>query len=226
MAKLVLSVNGNLIDQRFVDQPLLRIGRGADNDIVIADAAVRDHHASILCVGEDHILNSDLAGDELLVNGRPTRRHIFQHLDTVQFGNHHLRYMNTRAARDDLDLTMIVKTLDLRENKPVIAEVGHVRGSKVHFAEGHVRVLRQADTGTAGAAIALDRVVTTFGTPGRELFVLTRRPHGIFASEVDGNGKLRINRRALSERVTALRDGDLIEGAGWLLEFRLGPRAE
>ena len=74
MAKLVLSANGNLVNQYFLDQPLLRIGRGADNEIIIDDPEVREHHASIRCVGDDHILSAEGDADDLSINGRPTGR--------------------------------------------------------------------------------------------------------------------------------------------------------
>jgi predicted component of type VI protein secretion system len=228
MAKLVLSANGNLVNQYFLDQPLLRIGRGADNEIIIDDAEVREHHASIRCVGDDHILSAEGDADDLSINGRPTGRRILQHLDTLQFGRHHLRYMNTRVAKNnDLDLTMNVRTLGKNgDPAATIAELPNARGNKVRFPAGHVRVLRRHPAMAAGRTVVLDRVITTFGTPGLELIVLTRRPQGFSLSHVEGATRPRINRRPISEQATPLSDGDVIEGAGWLLEFRLGAPAE
>lgn len=225
MAKLVLSLNGNLANQYFIDRPALRIGSAGDNEIVVEDSSISPVHATLRCVGEDHILEagSDTAG--LLINGASTNRRILQHLDTIQVGKYHLRYLNTRVSRTtSLDHTMLISTLD--KDGQVATEVASIsknRGNKVHFPAGYVRVLRSTDSAISqGQVIALDRVVATFGTPGKKLMVLTRRPVGFFLGHVEGPEMPRINRHHISGKAEMLREGDLIEGAGWELTFHLG----
>lgn len=223
MAKLVLSLNGNLTNQYFTDQPELRIGSAEDNEISVDDPAVAPQHAILRCVGEDHILEVCEGMAALVVNATPVNRRVLQHLDTIQLGNYHLRYLNTRVAgKNNLDYTMLIDTLD-KEGR-VINPVGNLtgaRGNKVHFPSGYVQVLRGVGI-PQGRVVALDRVVTTFGTPGEQLMVVTRRPIGFFLSLVEGRDTPRINRQAISAKAAPLKDGDVIESPGWELEFHLG----
>ena len=223
MAKLVLSLNGNLVNQYFTDQATLRIGSAGDNEIVVDDPAIAPLHASIRCVGEDHIL--EVGGDtsELLVNGSPVDRRILQHLDTVQLGNYHLRYMNTRvSSKNNLDYTMLIDTLDM-DGQPsaTVGSLSKARGSNVHFPSGYIRVLRGEGI-LQGQIVTLDRVVATFGIPGKKLMVVTRRPSGFFLSHVEGPEMPRINQQSIAGKAVQLRDGDVIESTGWELEFHLG----
>lgn len=225
MAKLVLSLNGNLANQYFIDQPTLRIGSSGDNEIVVNDSSILPLHATLRCVGEDHILEACGEPGGLVINGVSVNRRILQHLDTMQLGKYHLRYLNTRVARTtSLDHTMLINTLD-REGQAVteVASLPKTRANKVHFPAGYVRVLRSPDGAISqGHVIALDRVVTTFGTPGKKLMVLTRRPMGFFLGHVEGSEMPRLNQKSISGKADMLRDSDLIEGAGWQLTFHLG----
>lgn len=225
MAKLVLSLNGNLINQYFTDRPELRIGSSADNDIVVDDPSCRPFHAVIRCVGEDHILETCDASAGLIVNGNPLERRILQHLDTLQFGRHHLRYMNPRvAAKNNLDYTMLIDALDKDGELAICAgNAADAPNSNIRFPAGYVQVLRGVDV-NQGQFVTLDRVVSTFGTPGTQLMVITRRPAGFFLSHVEGTEMPRINGRSIAGKASQLNDGDVIELTGWELEFHLGER--
>ena len=112
MAKLILSLNGTVINQFFIDKPSLTIGREQGNDIVIDDAVLSRQHARVLTVEKDQIVEDLQSSNGTLLNGRPLTRQILQHGDVIQLGSHHLRYMSTRVAGDaDLERTMIIKGL-------------------------------------------------------------------------------------------------------------------
>ena len=82
MAKLVLSTDGSIVHQSFLDQERVTIGRAADNDVVVDDPAVSREHAAIFQVGNDHILEhpSKLADTS---STDAATRHILQHGDTM-----------------------------------------------------------------------------------------------------------------------------------------------
>src|SRR5262245_4154603 len=109
MAKLVLSNGGAIVDQCFLDDRRVTIGRGAGNRMVVDDPAVAETHAAISSVGHDYILEGLAKGGGILVNGRPTQRHILQHNDVIALGVFHLRYVDTRASSEiDLERTMLI----------------------------------------------------------------------------------------------------------------------
>jgi len=227
MAKLVLSTGGSMIHQCFLDRERVKVGRAPHNQIVIDDPAVSDEHAAILTVGNDHILEHPSKLIDTLVNGSPSTRHILQHGDTMQFGAFYLRYLNPRASADsDLDRTMLISGLARvhnaqREPGPA-APAGHIRSAHaadVRFPKGKVKVI--AGSRNSGT-IKLDRVVATFGKPGKELAVVTRRPRGYFITHVEGRRSARVNGQSIGGKdARLLRHGDIIEVAEEKLEFLL-----
>lgn len=225
MAKLVLSLNGVLHNQFFTDLPILRIGRAAENEIVIDDPALVEFHACIRCIGEDHILEDIANSGGILVNGTPVSRQILQHLDTIQLGAYHLRYMNSRvASQTSLDHTMLIEALPGERQTTVTQDTTTAdKGTGIfHFPDGYVRVLQGDEQHAKGEIIPLDRVIATFGKPGKQRVVLTRRPQGFFLSLVEGANPPKVNQRSTSGKAVALKNGDVIDAGGCRLEFHLG----
>ncbi|MCC7326909.1 MAG: FHA domain-containing protein [Burkholderiales bacterium] len=226
MAKLVLSTEGSIVDQRFLDDARLTVGRGADNAIVVDDAAVDDLQFAIVVVGNDHILEHLAQGAGTVVNGKPVRRRILQHGDVVELGVYHLRYVDAKTSSAfDLERTMLIAGLP----PPMAAVAGDAaertdsdappaRVSTVHFPRGRVRW--SDDTGGERTQ-ELDRVVATFGVPGVQLAVVTRRPHGYFLTHVEGRVSARVNGRSIGTQPLGLRHGDVIEVGDDKLHFEI-----
>jgi pSer/pThr/pTyr-binding forkhead associated (FHA) protein len=227
MAKLVLSSGGSIVHQCFLDRERVNVGRASQNHVVIDDPAVSDEHAAIVTVGNDHILEHLSKLADTMVNGSPVARHILQHGDTMQFGEFYLRYLNPRASADsDMDRTMLITGLQARGQKVqrdsgAPAREVHVRSAhaaEVRFPKGKIKVI--AGSRTSGT-IRLDRVVATFGKPGKELAVVTRRPRGYFITHVEGRRPARVNGQSIGKDARLLRHGDIIEVAEEKLEFLL-----
>ena len=56
MAKLVLMLNGKIINQYFIEQPSISIGRVPGNEICISDPLLSRRHARITVAGADEVL--------------------------------------------------------------------------------------------------------------------------------------------------------------------------
>ncbi len=225
MAKLVVSFDGNIVHQHFLDAESVGIGRDAASAIHIDHPTVSRQHARIVVVGEDHIIE-DLGGSNgTLVNGVRITRRILQHRDIIECGAYHLCYLNSRIAAElELDRTMLIAALPAASDvaaKGAVAESAETaiparRPLKVRFPSAYARPL----TGIgAGKKVALDRVVTTFGKAGDDVVVITRRPSGFFLSRVEGANSVRINGRPVTDFPYALQGGDEISVAGQLIEF-------
>jgi hypothetical protein len=226
MAKLVLSSEGAIVQQRFVDKDVVNIGRREDNELVIDDAAVRPRHAAIVPVGNDHILEDRDGGTR--VNGTAVSRHILQHGDVIQLGAFYLRYLNPRATSElDLERTMLIAGLHVpdepspeaasRASGAPVAPRARAR-AQVRFPSGCMRVTAGA---RAGTTVALDRVITILGKPGGPVAVVARRPRGFFATHVEGRRRPRVNGRSLGTESRPLRHGDVLEVADEAFELVL-----
>jgi pSer/pThr/pTyr-binding forkhead associated (FHA) protein len=227
MAKLVLSSGGSIVHQCFLDQERVNIGSERHNHVVIDDPVVEAEHAIIVPVGNDHILEDLRSIHGTFLNGARVFKHILQHGDVIQFGAFHLRYLNPRASAErDLERTMLITGLERfavanpRQSGPPPdgLRIPSARMTGIRFPKGRVRVIAGS---RAGEMIELDRVVATFGTPGDQLAVITRRPHGYFITHVEGRHTPRVNRRSVGKQARALHHGDVIEVADQTLEFLL-----
>jgi len=225
MAKLVLSNNGAVVDQCFLDEAGVSVGRAPSNRIVVDDPAVSDAHATISAVGHDYILE-DVAGGLIAVNGTPTPRRILQHNDVIELGAFHLRYIDTKASSEiDLERTMLIPGLSLRPDVKPARELGEItqdlhipssRATKARFPTAQVRWTAGA---RANATQALDRVIATFGNPQDGLAVVTRRPHGFYVTYVEGRAFPRVNGESIGKDPRHLQSGDVISVAGEEIEF-------
>ncbi|MEO6567079.1 MAG: FHA domain-containing protein [Casimicrobiaceae bacterium] len=226
MAKLVLSTDGTVVFQCFLDSERLQIGRLPSNQVVIDDPRVGAAHALIVSVGNDHILENLHNVTGTYVNGTRVERHILQHSDVIEFGAYNLRYLNPRVAMETgLDRTMIISGLkpqtvlapeDARPS-PESLRVPSARPTRSHAAQGRI-VLRGGPR--ARSTIELDRVVTLVGVPGKRLAVITRRPHGYFLTHVEGDRMPKLNGRRIDREARQLRDGDEIEVGGESMRFK------
>lgn len=219
MAKLVLSSDGAIVTQRFLDEESVTIGRAPGNDVVVDDPAVADLHASISVVGNDYILEGG-GTVAVAVNGTPQTRRILQHGDVIELGAYSLKYIDSRAAGEiDLERTMLIPGLgpvlgteDAGTDEPVPSS----RPPKKRFPQARVEWIGGP---RRGSMRSLERVIDTFGTPGVGVVVVTRRPHGFFVTHVEGAGYPRVNGESIGKEPRALAGGDVIEVAGEKLRF-------
>jgi len=226
MAKLVLSSDGAILFQCFIDKERLSVGKASHNQVVINDPAVSEQHAVVIPVGNDHILQNLQSINATLVNGSRVLRHILQHGDVMQFGTFYLRYLNPKAEDSDLDRTMLIAGLQRRVNtaqrdsRPPTKQVRvpTARPANISFPKGRVKFLAGS---RAGEVIKLDRVIATFGRRGKELAVVARRPHGYFITHVEGRRATRVNHWSIGKEARLLQHGDVIEVADERLEFLL-----
>jgi pSer/pThr/pTyr-binding forkhead associated (FHA) protein len=224
MAKLVLSHQETVVDQCFLDDARITIGRARGNRIAVDDPSVADTQASISAVGHDYILE-DLRGTGVVVNGTRTRRRILQHADVIELGAFNLRYVDTKASSEiDLDRTMLIPSLaggagaspGLDKTQDLL--IPSSRASKARLPSGRVRFM---NGDRRGQTQALTRVVATFGEPPRGVVVVTRRPKGFYVTYVEGDAQPRVNGESIGREPRHLHDGDLIEIAGLELAFAL-----
>ncbi len=214
MAKLVLSSGGTVVFQCFVDRQRLGVGRDPANQIVVEDPWVSREHAAILAVGNDHILEDLSSANGTVVNGQRMSRRILQHGDVVELGAFHLRYLNPKAAEDELDRTMLIEGIAAAQIA-VPAErdapaVPRTRATRIKFPRGRAYMMSGP---RAGTTIELDRVVARFGKPGRRSAVVVRRPHGYVLAHVEGLRAPRVNGQPAGKEPRPINAGDVIEVA-------------
>ncbi len=112
MAKLILSLDGQLIKDFTLSKERTTIGRKPHNDIQIDNLAVSGEHAIIMTILNDSFLEDLGSTNGTLVNGQPVKKHFLQSGDTVEIGKYKLKYMNEAPAnmsQADFEKTMVLR---------------------------------------------------------------------------------------------------------------------
>ena len=109
MAKLILSLDGSVLNEILLAKERTTIGRRPHNDIQIDNLAVSGEHAAIVSVANDCILEDLGSTNGTLVNGAPVKKHILRDNDVIELGKFKLKFVRTGAARTaaDYDKTMV-----------------------------------------------------------------------------------------------------------------------
>ena len=229
MAKLVVSYNGTVEGHYFLDKSRFTIGRIPDNDIFLNDPGVSNVHAVIVTISNDHVLEDAASTNGILVNEKKIAKHILQNNDVIELSGYQLKYVNQRALADmDFDKTMIstqalwgtdggpdAPTLPV---KPLLATaVLSARAVKTNFPLGGVIYLRGGDD--PDEAILIAAPLKTFGQPGKQVLMISRRPHGYYVTHVEGKNPPKVNGKSVGTRAWPLVENDVIEAGEVKLKF-------
>ncbi|MBI3527686.1 MAG: FHA domain-containing protein [Betaproteobacteria bacterium] len=112
MAKLILSLDGQLIKEFTLSKERTTIGRKPHNDIQIDNLAVSGEHAIIMTILNDSFLEDLGSTNGTLVNGQPVKKHFLQSSDTIEIGKYKLKYMNEAPAsmsQSEFEKTMVLR---------------------------------------------------------------------------------------------------------------------
>jgi hypothetical protein len=239
MAKLILSVDGQVLSEHVLSKERILIGRKAHNDIQIDNLAVSGEHAAIITILNDSFIEDLGSTNGTLVNGKPIKKHFLQPNDVIEIGKHKLKYFNegpppAGAAAADFEKTMIIRTPvkpaapppgddTISQHKPMAPQVvasapPPAAGTAEHapLAAAAIQVLSGA---AAGRTLDLTKNLTTVGKPGLQVAVITKRPNGYFITHVEGASFPTLNGVALGSQAHPLSDHDMIEIAGVKMEF-------
>ncbi len=244
-AKLILSLDGTLIEEYPLSKERMTLGRKAHNDIVINNLAVSSEHAAIITILHDSFLEDLDSTNGLSVNGATVKKHFLQNNDVIEIGKYKLKYLNDHVSQTsaaDFEKTMIMRAPVM--TPPPVAEksgeTGHFQTMKnnavvlASMAKPEaIPVAKPAVTPpavvpaaiqilngpNAGKDFDLVKGLTTLGKPGVQVAVLTRRPQGFFITHVEGASFPLVNGQMLGGQPHQLQDHDLIDLAGVKMEF-------
>jgi pSer/pThr/pTyr-binding forkhead associated (FHA) protein len=110
MARLVLSLDGQVLAEYNMSKERYTVGRLPDNDIRIDNPAVSGHHALIINILNDSFLEDLNSTNGTYVNGKIVKKHAMQHGDVITVGHHSLRFIDSEADEpaDEFEKTMVI----------------------------------------------------------------------------------------------------------------------
>ena len=111
MARLILSLDGQVLAEYNMSKERYTIGRLPDNDVRIDNPAVSGHHSLIINILNDSFLEDLNSTNGTYVNGKLIKKHALQHGDVITIGHHQLRFSDQHAndtEQDEFEKTMVI----------------------------------------------------------------------------------------------------------------------
>lgn len=240
---MILSMDGLVLKEIVLDKERISIGRKQNNDVQIDNLAISGHHAVITCILNDAFLEDQNSTNGTYVNGQPIKKHVLQNNDVVELGKYRLKYI-ADSSQPGVSASELVDTAALKpfDMSSAAAEPSPAATEGVSSNPLQTQVLPQDALGQASATeplldrlgviqvltgansgreLELNKSLTTLGKPGRQVAVITRRPHGYFITHVEGASFPTVNGKTLDAQAHRLGDHDIIEIAGVKMEFFL-----
>ena len=234
MARLVLSLDGQVMAEYNMNKERYTIGRLPDNDIRIDNPAVSGHHSLIINILNDSFLEDLNSTNGTYVNGKLIKKHALQHGDVITVGHHQLRFVEDDEQQDEFEKTMVIQpSARPVEKLRAAAEASEKPGGGSLSATGKARALDGAAAvkkaklqvlsgAFAGRELELAKALTTLGRPGVQVAAITRRADAYYIVHVD-SGKADdfplLNGTPIGANATKLNDNDVIQLAGVKMGF-------
>jgi len=233
MARLILSLDGQVLAEYNMNKERYTIGRLPDNDIRIDNPAVSGHHSLIINILNDSFLEDLNSTNGTYVNGKLIKKHALQHGDLITVGHHQLRFVDAQEAdaeQDEFEKTMVITPSSQGEHKIRRVEAATDQAAQAEGArrppEGAAPVqkakLQVLSGAFAGRELELTKALTTLGRPGVQVAAITRRAEGYFIVHVDsgkeGDYPL-VNGTPIGPQARRLSDNDVIQLAGVKMGF-------
>jgi predicted component of type VI protein secretion system len=245
MARLILSLDGQILAEYNMNKERYTVGRLPDNDVRIDNPTVSGHHSVLINILNDSFLEDLNSTNGTYVNGRLIKKHALQNGDVITVGRHQLRFVDGNADDDDNDefaSTMVIERQaggELALAKAAAMSAGlrsearsdsrpdpATRTAAAEPASKPVTIARvQVLNGTfAGREIPLTKALTTLGRPNAQVVAITRRADGYQIVQVENaqpDSPPRINGEPLGAGARRLAANDVIEIIGVKMGFFL-----
>ncbi len=111
MARLILSLDSQVLAEYNMSKERYTIGRLPDNDVRIDNPAVSGHHSLIINILNDSFLEDLNSTNGTYVNGKLIKKHALQHGDVITIGHHQLRFADQQInepEQDEFEKTMVI----------------------------------------------------------------------------------------------------------------------
>lgn len=230
MARLILSLDGQVLAEYNMTKERYTLGRLPDNDVRLDNPAVSGHHGLIINILNDSFLEDLNSTNGTYVNGKLIKKHALQHGDVVTIGHHHLRFVDSQedsSEGDEFERTMVIGAGQINEEqlraaaaaRPAAAASAAAPAARQALVPAKLQVLSGQ---FAGRELELAKPLTTLGRPGVQVAAITRRADGYAIVHVEsakpGDFPL-VNGQPIGPQACRLADNDVITLAGVKMGF-------
>jgi FHA domain len=216
MAKIIVSLDDNLIKIVPLNKDRMTLGRRPYNDIVVDNLAVSGEHAALQVIGHDYFIEDLNSTNGTYINEQKIKRQILKNGDTIEIGKYAIKYVQDGATSQSAALNPVSASLNVNDEK--LIEEKKPLFEQTKFAEAYVaiKILSGAST---GKELPLVKIVTTIGKPGEAVIAITKRPKSYMVAHVEGATRPSLNGVSFGIDAVPLKNGDLFELAGTAMQF-------
>jgi len=239
MARLLLSLDGQVLAEYNMTKERYTVGRLPDNDVRIDNAAVSGHHGLIINILNDSFLEDLNSTNGTYVNGKLIKKHALTHGDVITIGHHHLRFVDSQVEssdQDEFERTLVIQPGQITEgrlqaatgaaNAAVAAPAARAPAAPSRVAEksppSRPAKLQVLSGQFAGRELELAKTLTTLGRPGMQVAAISRRADGYYVVHVEsskpGDFPL-VNGQPIGPQARRLHDNDVVTLAGVKMGF-------
>ena len=164
MAKLILSMDGQVLKEIPLSKERITIGRKAQNDVQIDNLAVSGEHAVIVSVMDDAFLEDLGSTNGTMVNGKAVKKHFLQDNDVVELGKYKLKYVvekkpqpkaaQAAPAAADFEKTMVLRPGAMKAAVEQAKAMAAAGGQPAAAQAMRAAAVQQAGQSAAAAGIA------------------------------------------------------------------------
>jgi len=143
MARLILSLDSQVLAEYNMSKERYTIGRLPDNDVRIDNPAVSGHHSLIINILNDSFLEDLNSTNGTYVNGKLIKKHALQNSDVITIGHHQLRFSDeptNDTEQDEFEKTMVIPAGQQNAEQLAKAEAAADRAAADRSADARVDV--------------------------------------------------------------------------------------
>ncbi len=216
MAKIIVSLDDNLIKIVPLNKDRMTLGRRPYNDIVVDNLAVSGEHAALQVIGHDYFIEDLNSTNGTYINEQKIKRQILKNGDTIEIGKYAIKYVLDGVTSESAALSPASASSGVHDEK--LVEEKRPLFEQTKFAEAYVaiKILSGAST---GKELPLVKIVTTIGKPGEAVIAITKRPKSYMVAHVEGATRPSLNGVSFGIDAVPLKNGDLFELAGTAMQF-------
>jgi len=235
MARLILSLDGQVLAEYNMTKERYTVGRLPDNDVRIDNAAVSGHHGLIINILNDSFLEDLNSTNGTYVNGKLIKKHALTHGDVITVGHHHLRFVDSQVEsteQDEFERTLVIQPGQVNEARlraaaetapaAAPAPAAEARPMADKGAPARPAKLQVLSGQFAGRELELAKTLTTLGRPGVQVAAISRRADGYYVVHVEsakpGDFPL-VNGQPIGPQARRLHDNDVVTLAGVKMGF-------
>jgi len=242
MARLILSLDGQVMAEYNMTKERYTVGRLPDNDVRIDNAAVSGHHGLIINILNDSFLEDLNSTNGTYVNGKLIKKHALTHGDVITIGHHHLRFVDSQvesSEQDEFERTLVIQPGQVNEARlkaaadsiapaaapspaPAATSRPAAGAAQEKSAPARPAKLQVLSGQFAGRELELAKTLTTLGRPGVQVAAISRRADGYYVVHVESSkpGDFpMVNGQPIGPQARRLHDNDVVTLAGVKMGF-------